>query len=165
ASGRSLASGADHFGPPMAPSRMASAARQLLSVSSGSGSPWLSMATPPKSRASNVNSWPNRAATFSSARTPSRVTSGPMPSPARTVMLAFLQELQLGRKAGANRRPREWSVTQRLAPLLVRGDGCVLRQQVAELVHALHQAVAGEGLDGEGHGAAVRQLQRARLQV
>ena len=57
------------------------------------------------------------------------------------------------------------SATRGGATLLVRRDLGVLRQQVTQLVHALHQAVAREGLDGELHAASIRQAQRSAGEV
>src|SRR5580658_2026839 len=145
-SGRTLASGADHFGPPIAPSRMASAARQDASVASGSGWPVRSMAAPPKCWCESVNWCPKRCATACRQRTPSAATSGPMPSPPSTVMEAFIES----------------SV---LAPRLVGGDAFLLLQQEAQFIDAVQQAVAGEGVDRETHADAGGERQGGAGQV
>jgi len=46
-SGRTLALGSSHFGPPTAPRRMAEAFRQAASAESVKAVPWASMAQPP----------------------------------------------------------------------------------------------------------------------
>src|SRR3569832_1635146 len=87
-SGRTLPRGSSHFGPPTAPSSTASAPRADSRVASGSAVPVASMAAPPI-RASRVsNSWPKRLATADRTFKASLVTSGPIPSPGRTVMTA-----------------------------------------------------------------------------
>ena len=50
ASGRVPSGSASHFGPPIAPSRIASAERQPARVSAGSGAPQRSMALPPNGK-------------------------------------------------------------------------------------------------------------------
>ena len=130
-SGRTGADG-PHFGPPMAPNNTASAARQASSVAGGSGSPVRSMAMPPNGASSSMNSWPKRLPICSSTRTPSATTSGPMPSPAMTAIFAFTC----------------WPSS---VALLVRADRRVLRQQEAELVDAIQQAVARESFERKFH--------------
>ena len=53
-SGRMLRSMPSHLGPPTAPNNTASAARAFCNVSSGKGTPALSIAAPPKSPSSKV---------------------------------------------------------------------------------------------------------------
>ena len=53
-------------------------------------SPCASIEQPPIRRSTNSNEWPPRRATACSARTASAVTSGPMPSPGRTTIVAFM---------------------------------------------------------------------------
>ena len=90
-SGRTLAAGLDHFGPPTAPKSTASArSAQAPAWPAGSASPVASMAAPPSSADSNSKAWPKRAATAASTRTASAVTSPPMPSPGRTAINAFI---------------------------------------------------------------------------
>src|SRR4051794_656094 len=89
-SGRCLARGSSHFGPPTAPSRIASARAHASSVAGGSGSPCWSSAAPPIGWDSNANWWPARAATAASTCWPSRTTSGPMPSPGNRTIVAFI---------------------------------------------------------------------------
>ena len=88
-SGRSLAFGLSHLGPPTAPSKTASAFLQAATVSSGRLVPRSSMARPPISCSSNSNVWPNFCATTVKILRASVVTSGPMPSPASTTIFAF----------------------------------------------------------------------------
>src|SRR5690606_28736603 len=54
--------------------------------------------------------------------------------------------------AGHPAWPGEASVARSLAALFVGADRLVLLEQVAELVHALHQAEARKRLDGKRHG-------------
>lgn len=63
---------------------MASALSQASTVSSGSGLPQASMAAPPTRRSSRVTVKPNFFAAASMTFSASAMTSGPMPSPART---------------------------------------------------------------------------------
>jgi len=65
---------------------MASAASQAAIVFSGSGVPQASMAAPPTSSSVRSTVKPNLLAAASSTRSASRITSGPMPSPAKTAM-------------------------------------------------------------------------------
>ena len=85
-SGRTLARGSSHFGPPTAPQSTASARSAASIVSGRIAMPWASMQAPPTSSSLVRKSWPKRAPIASRARTPSAVTSGPMPSPASTRM-------------------------------------------------------------------------------
>src|SRR5581483_11279677 len=74
-------------GPPTAPTRTASAWRHAVSVTSGSGRPYWSIAAPP-----NGSSWkpmPNAIST----RTASDITSGPTPSPGRQTTLCAMDLL------------------------------------------------------------------------
>src|SRR5437868_3814914 len=144
-SGRTCADG-PHFGPPMAPNNTASAARHSSSVSCGSGSPCRSMAAPPNGAGCTENSCLNLAATRSSTRTPSATTSGPMPSPAMTAILAFI------RGPSALRA-------------FVGRDRVVLRQEEAELVDSVEQAILRESFERELHGRAVGQRERGRCHV
>ena len=113
-------------GPPTAPSSTAALERQASIVRGGSGDPEASIAAPPTSASTNSNSRPSCRPSASSTRTASAVTSGPMPSPPSTAMRCVMR-----------------------ARLLVRGDALALRQQEAELVDAVEQAVAREGVDRE----------------
>src|SRR6202453_2586762 len=151
-SGRTLASGADHFGPPTAPRRMASELRHSARVAAGNASPAASMAAPPTSADSNRNAWPCRSATRDSARTASAVTSGPMPSPPSTAIRACILGSFPVSASGWTRG-------------LVTLDVLELALQVTELVHAVQQAVACERLDRERHGDARRQSHRRGIQV
>ena len=76
-----------HFGPPTAPKNTASDARQASRVSSGYGSPTASIAAPPKSCSVNSSEKPWALAAPSSTRIAACVTSGPIPSPGRTVIV------------------------------------------------------------------------------
>ena len=66
------------------PTRMASLASQSVSVATGSAVPCRSMAPPPTSAHSVPIRSPKRFCTASRTLTASRITSGPMPSPANT---------------------------------------------------------------------------------
>ena len=111
------------------PSSTASAARQAASVAAGSGSPCASIAAPPKGSSVSANSWPNSCA---SARRHAHglraVTSGPMPSPAQHRDVRFharaLVGLDLARCA---------------------------REQEAELIDAVEQAVLRKRLERKAH--------------
>ena len=87
-SGRTVAFGSDHFGPPTAPNKMAALSSQLEIVSGGNGSPVASMAAPPISCSLKLNVCPCREAMVSRILRPSSVTSGPIPSPGRSVIRA-----------------------------------------------------------------------------
>src|SRR4051794_14122500 len=90
-SGRGFAgSVVSHCGPPTAPRRTASAARQADKVSSGRGLPVASIAAPP-TRCS-VNSKPSIARRTSTAEA---TTSGPIPSPGRRAIVALMCALSL----------------------------------------------------------------------
>src|SRR4249919_647721 len=81
-SGRgALGSVVSHLGPPTAPSRTASEARQAASTSSVRAVPWASIEQPPSRRWSNSNS-PSDSSSCCAAAT----ISGPIPSPGRTTM-------------------------------------------------------------------------------
>src|SRR5512133_3547619 len=88
-SGRTLALGSSHFGPPTAPSSTALDFWHSVRTASVSATPWASIEQPPISRSTNVKSWPRFFATTWRTRMASAVTSGPMPSPGRTTMFAF----------------------------------------------------------------------------
>jgi len=77
-----------HLGPPTEPKRMASLFSQAEMVSAGSGVSLLvaSSAAPPTSWTLRSVVKPNFASTASRTRRASVMTSGPMPSPARTAM-------------------------------------------------------------------------------
>src|SRR3954454_22229785 len=79
------ASGVSHFGPPTAPRRTASAARQPAKVSSGSGDPVASIAAPPIEYSENVKS-PSALSTSTAEAT----TSRPIPSPGRRAIVALM---------------------------------------------------------------------------
>src|SRR5690606_17294920 len=104
-SGRTFAFGSDHFGPPTAPSRIASALRAASSVAAGSGSPWRSIAMPPMSCSANLKSWPKRAATASRTGTVAETISGPMPSPGSTTMSACMEWMDLRGRIRCGGRP------------------------------------------------------------
>ena len=87
-SGLILAFGSDHFGPPTAPSNTASLSRQLATVSSGNGLLSASIAAPPISCSENRKLCPNDSPMRVRTRLPSLETSGPIPSPASTVIRA-----------------------------------------------------------------------------
>src|SRR5689334_1614562 len=132
----------------MAPNNTASAARHSSSVALGSGSPVRSMAAPPNGAAFIWKSCPNFFATRSSTRVPSATTSGPIPSPAMTAIFAFMTLCSL--------------LTMRA---FVRGNGVVLREQEAELVDAVQQAVLGETLQRKFHLRAIGQRERGARDV
>ena len=88
ASGRTGAS--SHLGPPTAPSSTASAACAARTVSSGRGCPAASIAAPPIRASEKMNSCPKRSATRLSTRRAEETISGPMPSPGRRSMSAFM---------------------------------------------------------------------------
>jgi len=87
-SGLIFAFGSDHFGPPTAPSNTASLSRQLAMVSSGNGLLTESIAAPPISCSEKRKLCPNDSPMRVRTRVPSLATSGPIPSPARTVIRA-----------------------------------------------------------------------------
>src|SRR3954470_11980481 len=96
-SGRGLAgSVVSHCGPPTAPRRMASAARQPARVSSGSGEPVASIAAPPIRYSENVK--PSSALSTSTVEA---TTSGPIPSPGRRAMWALMAAVSLSAPAPA----------------------------------------------------------------
>ncbi len=139
-SGRTLASGADHFGPPMAPSRMASLARQESRVACGSGSPVRSMAAPPKG-------WCVER---------------------ELVAEALRDRVEAAHALGGNFRTDAIAAQHRdgclhaqlsLCRCFVGGDPLLLLQQEAEFIDAIEQAVAREGIDGELDADAIGQLQ------
>src|SRR5262245_50719673 len=78
------------------------------------------------------------------------VTSGPIPSPLRTAIVATMGQ--------ASRT----SVTVRR---LVRRDGLSLREEELQLVDAFHQAVARERLDRKRRPAAVGQGDGGALEI
>src|SRR4051794_36696569 len=80
-SGRTVASGSDHFGPPTAPSRIASAAPQTARSSSRIGTPYVSIAIPPTRCSDHSIVKPNRSPVASTTRRAAATTSGPTPSP------------------------------------------------------------------------------------
>src|SRR5699024_3363636 len=76
-----------HFGPPIAPSKTASACKQDSTVSSVSVTSCLSYATPPISYCSYQNRCPYISAIFSSTVIASSLFSGLTPSPGNTAIL------------------------------------------------------------------------------
>ena len=80
-SGRTVALGSDHFGPPTAPSRTASDARQASRSSSRIATPKASIAAPPTTSSDQSTANPNRAPAASTTRRAAATTSGPTPSP------------------------------------------------------------------------------------
>src|SRR5690606_28448510 len=145
-SGRTVALGSDHFGPPTAPSSTASARLQASSVAGGSGSPCRSIAMPPMSCSLNWKSCPWRAPTARSTSTAAAVTSGPMPSPGSTAISARM-DLFL------------------LVLAFVALDLALAGEQVAQFVHAFEQAGTGECIEREGVRFAGRGAQRARRDI
>src|SRR6185295_3897702 len=89
-----------------------------------------------------------RAAIVRRQRTPSATTSGPMPSPPRTAMRAFMGVTSAGCAAAFERVDR----------------GSLLHQET-ELVHAIHEAIARKRLEREGHARAVRQCERGAFEI
>lgn len=89
------------------PSKIASASLHALSVSSDSGTPCASIDAPPKS-CSVISSWSGVCLVItSSTRTAAEVTSGPIPSPGRTVILYLTSERVIRDKSvGADRTGR-----------------------------------------------------------
>ena len=87
-SGRTLALGSDHCGPPTAPRITASLSLQLDIVLAGKGSPVASIAAPPINCSLKLKLWPCRDAMTSRSSRPEFVTSGPIPSPGRSVIRA-----------------------------------------------------------------------------
>src|SRR5436190_489191 len=79
-----------HLGPPTAPSRTASAARQPAKVSSGSGDPVASIAAPPIEYSENVKS-----SSALSTSTAEATTSRPIPSPGRRAIVALMAAVSL----------------------------------------------------------------------
>jgi hypothetical protein len=63
-------------------------------VACGSGVPCAVMATPPICASVKTNSCPPASATAFRMVCASRVTSGPMPSPARMAILSFITSLR-----------------------------------------------------------------------
>ena len=94
-SGRVLARGSSHLGPPTAPNRMASVLAHISWVSSGKGVPKSSMALPPTLPYEMSKSWPKRVSTACITLTASDITSGPMPSPGKTAMEKFIIRSQM----------------------------------------------------------------------
>src|SRR3569623_3577860 len=107
-SGRTLARGPSHFGPPTAPSSTASAARADACVAAGRAVPVASIAAPPISASRVSNWWPKRWATAARTFRASLVTSGPIPSPGRTVMTARMGR-GLYRAIRSSQGGRRWS--------------------------------------------------------
>ena len=87
-SGRTLALGSDHFGPPTAPRITASLSLQLDIVLAGKGSPVASIAAPPMGCSLKLKLWPCRDAMTSRSLRAEFVTSGPIPSPGKSVIRA-----------------------------------------------------------------------------
>ena len=144
ASGRTLASGSDHFGPPIAPSSTASARRQPASVAAGSGSPVASMAAPPNGAGFERELVAEAARDRLEHAHAFGVTSGPMPSPARTAIV------RLHRRA------------------LLEGARCrgMRSQQEAELVDAVQAGSSARTARAESSTAApVGQRQRGAREV
>ena len=75
-----------HFGPPIAPSKIASADSQASSVAFGKGSPQESIAAPPKSCASKVKVTSLFWVMTSNTSKALAMISGPIPSPANTTI-------------------------------------------------------------------------------
>ena len=97
-SGRTFAVGLSHLGPPTAPSSTASLHWHKKTVSGGSGCPVASIAQPPRNSEPNTNSWPKRLPMASNTLTASAVTSGPMPSPGKSAIVAFIGRGSLHRR-------------------------------------------------------------------
>ena len=105
-SGRTLARGSSHFGPPTAPRSTASACCASSSVAGGSAEPVASMAAPPMSASRVSNVCPPALATASRTATASVVTSGPIPSPGRTQMSARMGPSPSSKKTSRKARAR-----------------------------------------------------------
>ena len=80
-SGRTDAFGSDHFGPPTAPSRIASASPHAARSSSRIATPKASMAAPPTRCSDQSTPNPKPAPAASTTRRAAATTSGPTPSP------------------------------------------------------------------------------------
>ena len=91
-SGRTLALGSSHFGPPTAPSSTASAPRHSSSVSSGSAVPVWSIAQPPIRASRVTKTCPQRLGDRGQDSVACATTSGPIPSPGRTATTARMSE-------------------------------------------------------------------------
>ena len=89
-SGRFSGGNASHLGPPTAPRRTASASLHAASVASGRQSPHWSYAAPPTGCSAISKRCPNRRATALSVLTASVTIPGPMPSPGRIAIFAFI---------------------------------------------------------------------------
>jgi hypothetical protein len=141
--GRTLAFGSDHCGPPTAPSKRGIGAlrqlergrRQRLARRIDGGAA--------EQRRLELELMPKARLPRSSARTASAVTSPPMPSPASTAISAFIQHSP-----------------QQRACRFEALDVLELAAQVAEFVHAVDQAVARKGFDGERHRTPVGSVRR-----
>src|SRR5690606_5409953 len=154
-SGRTLALGSDHLGPPTAPSRIASAFFAASRVDAGSGSPWRSMAMPPMSCSWKEKTWPWRAAMASSTGRVAETISGPMPSPGSTTMFACMGvPRDWGMRAGA----RAYSAASAGSACLVAGGTAAARSRAAASASA-SATVSGRG----GSGVSAWRRASARL--
>src|SRR3954468_9532779 len=153
-SGRNWRSSLSYFQSPTAPNSTASASFASFSVASGRGWPWRSYATPPTSANSSSNF---RSRTFRTL-TASSTISVPMPSPGRTAIF-----ISLG-GCGLLERVREPGL-RRQALRFVLLDLVGLEQREADVVEAVHEAVAAEGLHLEGDLFALRLDDHLAVQV
>src|ERR1700730_4993078 len=146
ASGRLSGGRALNLLSPTAPRRTASHSRAASSVAVGSGEPVSGMAMPPMRPSTKVKSWPPSSATARRMLVASRVTSGPMPSPARTAILRRIRFVPQGLKPHAvfipsARRPKAKALGYQPVPLMnrlhhnsVRYDCGLVRLQQSEQV-------------------------------
>src|SRR5690554_432796 len=174
-SGRMAGSIVSHFGPPTAPSRMASDWRARSRVSSANGTPYLSRAAPPSSSWLSSISRPYFSSAACSTLTASVMISGPMPSPGRTrIFLDMFVPSQKRLMAHGRREPRpcreslDGAEQPGLAGTMtgLEGlDGVRVLQRQADVVQAVEQAVLAEGIHLEAVLHAVRTGHGLRLEV
>src|SRR5690606_3969602 len=184
-SGRSSRSGSvSHFGPPTAPSRMASAARACSMVTSGSGLPCTSYAAPPSRPSSMARPRPNLAFTTSRTLTASATISGPIPSPGRTstfldilfsqsdarrLTLINLIHSTTSNVPGALLRQPASGPKQpgsSLPPFVFISFNQVrILQRQADIIEAIQQAVLTERINLKGVFFAIRAANHLRFQV
>src|SRR5487761_134250 len=138
-----------HFGPPTAPSRIASVSSAAFIAASVSGMPCLSMAAPPTRSSLTSKLAIRRLSKYSMTRAAWCVTSGPMPSPGNSRIFRFDAMNPL-----ANGRPSEPGL-RLLAPVLELGDRRLFLEGQADVVDAVEQALLAELIDFKMHDLAI----------
>src|SRR6266851_10006426 len=143
ASGRLSGGRALNWLSPTAPRRTASESSAASRVVVGRGEPVWVMATPPMRPSTKMKSWPPNSATARRMLVACWVTSGPMPSPART---AILRRITLSLCSSTSMRGDGGLVGLKKAEEVLVVDGFLAVGEFGEAVVDVVEPLASEGV-------------------